>query len=336
MNIDLLASPHFHNYRIDARRSIHNTGGGMSVLINAIQSTLMDRYAVKLCGNISELSAPVCFVETCFFASNIHDADYWGGVEQRLQEFQKYKDTRNVKVVLICAEITLLRMLPKHRKLLLDAIDVLTVTDPYLKQILKALDILPQRYLCDAIDPTLFRPAEKEMSVIAVGGLKYIKNVDWIIEIFKRLEGKMKRIYLGSAAVWSDESRPEDLQLIPKIKQVTDAHYSNASSVEVAYHNARAAFAVCDTWHDCSCRANEELLMSGVISIHGQHPLFDPRPGFRVKTPEEAVAKIAELTNDFTQMPDPALHQASRNWALQYVSTQTFMTQFETLMRNLL
>lgn len=336
MNIDILASPHFQNYRIDAPRSIRNTGGGMAVLIDSIQATLMDRYSVKVCGNISELSAPVCFVETCFFASNIHDADYWGGVEQRLNEFQKYKDARNVKVVLICAEITLLRMLPKHRKLLLDAIDVLTVTDPYLKHILKVLNILPQRYLCDVIDPTLFRPAEKEMSVIAVGGLKYIKNVDWIIEIFKLLEGKMKRIYLGSAAVWSDESRSEDLQLIPKIKQVTDAHYSNASSVEVAYHNARASFAVCDTWHDCSCRANEELLMSGAISIHGQHPLFDPRPGFRVETPEEAVAKIAELTNDFTQLPDPALHQASRDWALQHVSTQTFTTQFETLMRSLL
>ncbi|MCG8623844.1 MAG: hypothetical protein MJE68_17865, partial [Proteobacteria bacterium] len=103
----------------------------MSVLINAIQSTLMDRYVVNLCGNISQLSAPVCLVETCFFASNIHDADYWGGVEQRLQEFQRYKGRKNVKVVLICAEITLLRMRPKHRKLLLDAIDVLTVTDPY-------------------------------------------------------------------------------------------------------------------------------------------------------------------------------------------------------------
>ena len=76
--------------------------------------------------------------------------------------------------------------------------------------------------------------------------------------------------------------------------------------------------------------------MSGVISIHGQHPLFDPRPGFRVKTPEEAVAKIAELTNDFTELPDPPLHQASRDWALEHVSTQTFMTQFEKLMRSLL
>ena len=336
MNIDILAAPQFHNCRIDAPRGIHNSGGGMSVLIDSIRACLMDRYAIRLCDDFSELSAPVCLAETCFFTSDIDDADYWGAVKHRLHEFQKYKDARNIKVVLICAELTLLRMLPKHRKRLLDAVDILTITDPYLKGVLKALNVLPKAYLCDAIDPTLFRPVEKEMSVIAVGGLKYIKNVDWIIEVFKRLEGKMKRIYLGSAALWSGENRPEDVALVPKIKQVTEEHYANASPVEVAYHNARAAFAVNDTWHDCSCRANEELLMSGVISIHGQHSLFDPRPGFRVKTPEEAVAKIAELTSDFTELPDPALHQASRDWALKHVSTQTFMHQFEKLMRSLL
>ena len=308
----------------------------MSILIDSIQACLMDRYAVRLCHETSALSAPLCLAETCYFVSNIHDADYWGAVEHRLHEFQEYKAAYNIKVVLICAELTLLRMLPKHRQLLLDAVDVLTITDPYLKEVLKAINVLPNQYLCDAIDPTLFRPVEKEMSVIAVGGLKYIKNVEWILEVFERLKGKMKRVYLGSAALWSDESRPEDVELVPKVKQVTEEHYANASPVEVAYHNARAAFAVNDTWHDCSCRANEELLMSGVISIHGQHPLFDPRPGFRVKTPEEAVAKIAELTNDFTELPDPALHQASRDWALEHVSTQTFITQFEKLMRSLL
>ena len=209
MNIDILAAPQFHNGRIDAPRGIHNSGGGMSVLIDSIRACLMDRYAIRLCDDFSELSAPVCLAETCFFTSDIDDADYWGAVEHRLHEFREYKDAHNIKVVLICAELTLLRMLPKHRQLLLDAVDVLTITDPYLKQALKAINVLPNQYLCDAIDPTLFRPVEKEMSVIAVGGLKYIKNVDWILEVFERLKGKMKRVYLGHAG---DESIVGDMR----------------------------------------------------------------------------------------------------------------------------
>ena len=336
MNIDLLVAPQFTNLKIDAPRGIRNSGGGMSVLVNAIQANLMTRYSINRCSDIKALSASVCLTETCFFVSNITDPDYLGALEHRLHQFRQYKDATKTDVILICAELSLFKMPLKHRKLLLDAVDVLAVTDPYLMQLLKGIGVLPNGYLCDAIDPNIFRPAEKEMTVTAVGGLKHIKNIDWILEVFKRLEGKMKRTYLGSAALWSDETRPEDTKLIEEIKDVTEAYYPDASPVEVAYHNAHAAFTVNDTWHDCSCRANEELLMSGVISIHGRHPLFDPRPGFRVKTPEEAVDKIAELTKDFTELPDPELHQASRDWALKNVSTQAFMKQFESLMRGFL
>ena len=160
--------------------------------------------------------------------------------------------------------------------------------------------------------------------------------MDWIIEVYALLEGKIKRTYFGSAALWSSENRLEDITLIPKIEEVTEAYYPSASPVEVAYYNSKAAFSVNDTWHDCSSRSNEELLMSGVISIYGEHPLFDPRPGFRVKTPEEAVQKIEELTDNFTELPDPKLHENSRNWALKNVSTQTFRAQFENLMRSIL
>ncbi|MXZ00293.1 hypothetical protein F4Y93_06460 [Candidatus Poribacteria bacterium] len=82
MNIDILAAPHFHNCQIDAPRGIHNSGGGMSVLIDSIRACLMGHYAIRLCDDFSELSAPVCFAETCFFTSDINDADYWGAVHQ--------------------------------------------------------------------------------------------------------------------------------------------------------------------------------------------------------------------------------------------------------------
>ena len=333
-HVDVLAAEHFLNHRIDIPRSHQNSGGGMSVLVNAIQASLMRRYKVNVCSNISELVSPVCLVETCWFTSNIHDPDYLGVLEKRIQKFKAHKEETGINTILLCAELSLLRLLPRLQESLLETIDVVGVTVPYLWKLLNMIGVPPHGYLCDAIDPDLFRPAEKQMTVTAVGALKYIKNIDWIIEVFRLLEGKMKRTYLGSAGLWSTENREEDSELLTQIEEVTEEYYPNASSIEVAYHNAYAAFAVNDTWHDCSSRANEELLMSGVISIHGQHPLFDPRPGFTVKTPEEAVAKIAELTNDFTELPSPELHQKSRDWALENVSSPKFNEQFETLMRR--
>ena len=337
MNIDILASGHFHNFDIGQRRGKHSVGGGMSVLVNAMESALMSRYQVNVCKDETELTSDICIVETCWFLSNIHDADYWGGVEHRLHTFNEAKKKSGRKVILVVAELSPFRIPGKHLKLLVDAIDVWAVTVPYLWKLLKVIKITPNGYLCDCINADLFRPAEKEMSVIGVGALKHIKNIDWIIEVYEHLEGTgIKRIYLGGASLWSHESRQEDYALIERIEAVTDVYIPNASIIEVAYHNAYAAMAVNNTWHDCSSRANEELLMSGVISIHGEHPLFDERPGFRVKTAEEAVEKIEELTDNFTQLPDPKLHEASRNWALRHVSSETFLTQFENLMRCLL
>ena len=337
MVIDMLTIFHFHNLNMMAPRGHQNAGGGMACLMNAAKAALSSRYKVNTCLKISELQSNIVLLDALFIPNRIIENKNLEEVTRLgIEELKKDRaDHPNRKYLLWCAEITLLRLLPRVRQELIELVDGIAVNDPYIENIFRAINVTPTGYLCDCIDPNIFHPAEKDMTVTAVGGLKHIKNIDWIIEVYKRLEGKMKRTYLGSASLWSHGNRLEDAALIPQIEAVTEEYHPNASPVEVAYHNAHAAFAVNDTWHDCSSRANEELLMSGVISIHGQHPLFDPRPGFRVKTPEEALNKIAELTKDFTELPDPKLHQASRNWALKNVSTQTFMKQFENIMRTL-
>ncbi len=333
MRIDILTPLHYTRLNIEAQRGHANSGGGMSCLINAARATLSSRYQVNVCTEISELQSDVVIVDALFIAIRVvKDTHFKTVAEQSIAELQKDKENNPCrKYLLWCAEMSAFRWLPAERRAITALVDGIAVTDPYIWQLFKVVGVTPLGYLCDAINPDLFRPVAKEMTVTAVGALKHIKNIDWIIKVFRQLEGKMKRTYLGSAVLWSHEKRSEDRALVSKIEAVTEEYYPNASPIEVAYHNARAAFAVNDTWHDCSSRSNEELLMSGVISIHGRHPLFNPRPGFRVKTPNEAAAKIAELTENFTQLPDPRLHEQSRQWALENVSTHKFMEQFENL-----
>ncbi len=335
MVIDILTLQQFTHLDIQAPRGHQNSGGGMACLMNAAKAALSNQYRVNICVDFSGLKSDIVIIDAVLFAKLDETGSFQPEKLFKLLQNDKNEHPER-RYLLWCAEMTMIRLPSRIREQIIELVDTIAVTDPYIWNLFRAIGITPMGYLCDCIDPDLFRLGEKEMIVTAVGALKHIKNVDWIIEVYKLLEGKTKRIYFGSAALWSSENRPEDSALIPKIEEVTEAYYPSASPVEVAYYNSKAAFAVNNTWHDCSSRSNEELLMSGVISIHGEHPLFDPRPGFRIKTPKEAVEKIAELTDNFTRLPDPKLHEDSRDWALKNVSTQTFMAQFENLMRSIL
>ena len=333
MTIDLLVSPHFANFSVEAKRGPHNSGGGMSVFVNAIRASLGHRYKVNLCTDMSQLTAPICMVESCFFITNIVNEEYNKGVARKLEEMKKIKEAGTV-VIYLCAEMSFIRLLPHQQEMLLEAVSAFTVTCPYLWDLLSTINVVPMGYLCDSIDPDLFRPSVKDLSIVAVGALKHIKNVEFVFETYKLLEGKVRRVYMGSAELWGADKPIADKGLVEKVKACTEEYYANASSVDVAYHNAHVSFAVNDTWHDCSSRSNEELLMSGVISIHGNHPLFEGRPGFKVDTPEDVVDTISDLTNDFTSLPDPSLYKASRDWALNNVSKTGFVAEFDTLLRN--
>lgn len=345
MNIDIMTLLHFKHLNIEAKRGQQNAGGGMACLMNAVKATLSTRYCVNLIEGFDEISSDFIILDSVMPTNKIvkkedgiHNYTPDEVIQLFIKELTDHKTAApDRKFLLWCAEKSFFRWKPKDRDKILSSVDLLAVTDPYLSQLMRAVEITPNGYLCDCIHSDLFRPAPKTLSVIAVGALKHIKNIDWVLDIYARLEGTgVKRIYLGGASLWSHENRQEDHALIEEIEKVTDVYLPNASVAEVAYHNAHAAFTVNNTWHDCSSRSNEELLMSGVISIHGEHPLFNGRPGFKVKTSEEAVEKIDELTDGFTQLPDPKLHEKSRNWALKNVSEAVFLNQFENLTRYVL
>ena len=328
MEINILTLPQFTRLNIEAPRGHENSGGGMSSIFNSAKAALSESWTVRFCTEVDDLTGDLVIVDPIYFLSP-HLAD---GKLNALDTNRK--ENPNRRYILWAIEKSLVRLLKRRRDYLLWLVDMLVVSTPYLYNLLGAVGVTPYGYLCDSVDPNLFRPGKKEMQVTAVGALKHIKNVDWIIEVFALLEGKIDRTYLGSSVLWSDEQRDEDLVLVDKIKRVTDSYYPNESLIDVAYRNKNAAFAVNDTWHDCSSRSNEELLMCGVISIHGPHDMFTPRPGFRVTTPQEAVDQIALLTQDFTELPDPKLHEQARDWALAHLSSDVFLNQFNALLKN--
>ena len=333
MNIDYLVPQMYVEFDMEAKR---NSGGGMMPNVNARKTVLQEKYKVNVVGSVAELTGDFCLVEALWFSQ-----EYSPNIsENRLRamyadRIDKFFETPSTKVV-VCSELEMARIPWWARAKIKHFPAGIVVNTCYLWNICVALGITPIGYLCDAVDPHLFKPAPKEMSVVAVGGLKHIKNPYTIFEVFRKLEGTgIKRIYIGNCAIWSNEKREEDMALVKAIKACTDEWIENASYIETAYHLSHAAIGINDTWHDVSSRTNQEMLMAGVVSVGGKHPLFEERVGIHgLETADEFVAVIKDLTEGFTKLPPAEKAKASRAFAIKNFSTEIFGQQFNEIVRS--
>ena len=341
MKIDYLVPEMYIGFDLETQR---NSGGGMMPNVNARATALRAWYDVRIIHTVEEIKSAFCLIEALWFSMNPEwgstempeNGDIFGAVQDAYaNRLDKLFDETATRKVIACCELEIARIPWWSRAKFNHYPAGVVVNTPYLYNIVKALGINPIGYLCDAIDPYLFKPGKKERSVIAVGGLKHAKNPYLIFEVFDKLKDSgMKRIYIGNAAVWSNENREEDLVLQNQIRDYVDVWIPNASYIETAYHLSTAGIGINDTWHDVSSRTNQEMLMSGVISVGGRHPLFNDRPGIHgLKTADEFVNAIGELTNGFSEIPVEK-GQEGRKWAETNVSTDAFLMQFNQLVRN--
>ncbi len=332
MIVDYLVPEAYTSFDLESRR---NSGGGMMPNINARSTALATRYKVNLTNNVSELSSDFCLVECLWFAQawnpNVSEAELNAQYVKRVDALCQTKSTK----VLVCTELQILRLPWWVRGKINHYFAGIVVNSKSLWDIIVALDMTPIGYLNDAIDPYLFRPGKKTMSVIFLGALKHIKNPYTIFDVFHKLEGTgIERICIGSAAIWSNEKKVEDAELGKEIKACTDVWIPNASYVKTAYHISSVSIGINDTWHDVSSRSNQEELMAGIVSVGGRHEVFKERPGIHgLETADQFVQAIHQLTEGYTRIPYE-LCAASREWAKKHLSTDAFLRQFDEIIRS--
>ena len=332
MIIDYLVPEMYTSFDIEEKRA---SGGGMMPNINARATALASRYKVNVVGSIEELTADFCLVESLWFTKPwIPELDINEATALYAKKLDDFYATKSTKV-LVCSEMEIARIPWWSRAKFDHYFSGIVVNCRYLYNIVRAFGMTPIGYLNDCIDPYLFKPGKKELSVIAVGGLKHIKNPYLIFDVFRKLKGTgMKRVYIGSAEIWSNEHRHEDFVLPKQIRECTDVWIPNASYAETAHHVSSAAIGINDTWHDCSSRSNQEMLMAGVVSVGGRHPIFEERPGIHgLETADEFVEAIENLTDNFNDIPVEK-GMESREWALKNLSTDVFLQQFDEIIRG--
>ena len=296
--------------------------GGMHTKVDRVRRAVSSIYRLHTGSDLSEMRSDFLLIEPLFFRME-------GNFD--LDALRAHP----AKKILYCSEMEMLRCPGGFRKELLKICDVVTCNCDYQASLSTAVGIQNPYRLIDPIPEDEFKPLPKRLQVVAMGRISEIKGSGFIAELFKALAPTpMETVYVGGAGLWGEASEA-DLALEVDIREYTDVFHQNILPQFVPQAIGGASFFVGNTIHDVFSSCHAEALMSGCISVSGEHPIYAERPGFTVKTAQAAVDVIGELTKGFNKLPDSQLSQSAREWAADNLSFKTFTNQLVKLLGSL-
>lgn len=293
----------------------------MHTKVDRVRRAASSIYQIYVGSNLSEMRSDFLLIEPLFFRMT----DQWDLSPLRSHPAQK---------ILYCSEMEIFRWTGGFRKELLEICDVVTCNCDYQASLFGTVGIKNPYRLIDPIPAEEFKPLPKRLQVVSMGLISEIKGSGFIAELFKALAPTpVETVYVGGAGLWGEASE-KDLALELEIREYTDLFHQNIPPEYVPKAIGGASFFVGNTIHDVFSSSHAEALMSGCISVSGEHPIYAERPGFSVTTVADAVETLEKLTKGFKSVPAPKLN-ASRAWAADRLSFEIFTLQLTDLLRSL-
>lgn len=295
--------------------------GGMHTKVDRVSRAASSIYQLHVGSDLSAMRSDFLLIEPLYFRME----DNFDLDALRLHPAKK---------ILYCSEMEVLRWAGGFRKELLNICDVVTCNCDYQASLFSAVGIENPRRLIDPIPEEDFVPSEKRLKVVAMGRISEIKGSPFIAELFKILSPlPVETAYVGGATLWGDASET-DLVLEAEIREHADYFFRNAYPADVPKPLANATYFVGSSIHDVFSSCHAEALMSGCVSIGGEHPIYAERPGFSGYTdPGAVIDTIEKQTQNFKSPVDSRMGDASRAWALTNISFDTFLKQLICLLR---
>ena len=231
MSLFYLTLDRYSQYQPDKPVTEKNPGGGMGTktlsAIDAWRRFYHVTVGEQLCGG-----AEILVVEPLWFrirggVGDLKKPD----IDIAIEEYKNY--SARIKV-LYTSELALLKLDRHHREAIVDASTVVTTNCQFQENLFKAFNI-PTMPLCDVTNPKdYYRPTtEKRLAIAAMGRISGDKNSQKVVEIFKALENKIERVYIGGASLWGYFDR-QDLHVESQLKSNSDAFFNNVDQYEVA------------------------------------------------------------------------------------------------------
>ena len=331
MSLLYLTLDRYSKYDPIAPISLSNPGGGMGPKTLSAIDVWRGFYDVQASEDIN-VGADILVVEPLWFllrgdGNNLVEPDVEDAIDQ-------YKSHPARIKILYTSELALLKLGRGHLGQIVDASTVVTTNCEFQRKLFDMYDILTMP-LCDVTDGSYFdSDSLKRLSVMGMGRISHEKNSQKVVEIFKRLEGKIERVYFGSASLWGF-SKDNDLPIESELKSHCDTIFSNVPQTTVVRELAGVSLAIFDTFHDCCSTSNLQALASGCLCFYGHHGLWKERPGIHgLETIDDFVEAIEEATDQFTCLPDNGLRIKAEEWAINNTSSNCFINEWQDIIKH--
>lgn len=322
--IDYLTWERYLKYDLSLLPEQQGQGGGMPVKTARVLSVLGKRYFVKGISKVTDATAPLLLIEPLRFHLYEEDEDIF--------ELLSLLKSHPSKKILYCSEMALLRLEPSVLDELLSCIDIITCNCLYQANMFRYIGVKPDAILTDPIPCDVFKLSSDrhKKRVIATGNISWQKNAEYLIEIFSELQAlSVETCYIGSANLWGKTSDPFNLNLEKALKAVTTYYHASLTQAETAEVMRSCSVGLWTAWHECFGMGLAELMASGLYCWMFPHGLRDERPGLDLDFDSTADAALAIAQSIDT--PPECLSQTSRDWAVENVSYEAFLDQFESI-----
>lgn len=323
--IDYLTVEDYALYNPDVKPSRQRNAGGMQSKTYRVRDALEEFFPCsKTVHKLEDITAGIVLIEPLW---------YFLPVEHLENQMNALKSVKAKKII-YGSEFSPLRAHPYWRKEFIAQGDIVTVNCEFLRGLFNYMGITGAELLTDPMDARFVPGAmAREKRVVAMGSISWMKNAKHLIEVFKRLEGQVERVYIGSAKLWGYlEQESERLQT--ELFKHTDRIISDATRLESISELQQAKVGFWCAYHDTFSSCTHEMLACGVPVVAAPHGHAQELPISIESDINKQVDKILEIAN----MEDDAhkkLSDSLASWSESHNSNAVFAAQLREVIRKI-
>ena len=334
--IDYLTYEDYSVYDPQLKPSQQRNAGGMQSKTYRVRLALEEFFpGSKVVSCVEDITEKVVLIEPLWYIMNRANEYHESGTTQKTESDLEQLYSMPIKRIIYGSEFGPLRMSREEQAAFFGNGDIVTYNCEFLKNLFSYIDIPTRHLLTDPMDVS-FVPGTlpRTKQVVSMGSISWIKNTMQIIEVYKRLEGLIDRVYIGNGRLWGvADDRSDELEeaLFANCEKVIP----NAAMSDSIAELQQSKIGYWCAWHDTFSSCAHEMIACGVQVVAAPHGHAKELPIIIESEVERQVEKILEVA----EIEDEAYNQLSSelaDWTANTVSNEVFASQLREIIREIL
>ena len=335
--IDYLTHPAMSNFNPFELPSKQGGGGGMHLKTYFVKEALDQFYPnSRMITDTFDIQNKVVLIEPLRLALGIDPEKYDRDFENNDQLLEGLKKTDATKI-LLTTEFSMLRLPSAMRRQLVYACDAVAASCKFQSKLLRYAGIETPHIIRDTISDIYCSPIpwkDRKDQIVSVGQISWQKNTSRTIALFKALEGKVERIYVGSHALWRALDQNEhSIRLQNELYENCDRVIRECTIAELAKLFYVTKYGLWTAIHDTTSTGTISMLRAGIPVVSAEHGYAHGLPiqkAYSLSDQIQATQDMLDADNDkMSELSEKAIE-----WCEDNVSYDSFARQLTNVMRT--